>query len=79
MLRFFPNWSLKPGPLVWRTSDLSPWERATRADDRGWTEVVEGGLEIHDIPGGHETIFERPHVELGAEKLAACIQAALRR
>ena len=25
------------------------------ADDRGWTEVAEGGLEIHDIPGKHGT------------------------
>jgi amino acid adenylation domain-containing protein len=47
-----------------------------RADDRGWTEVAEGGLEIHDIPGKHLTIFETPHVQVGAEKLAACIQAA---
>jgi amino acid adenylation domain-containing protein len=49
------------------------------ADDRGWTEVAEGGLEIHDIPGKHTTIFERPHVQAGAERLAACIQAALSR
>jgi amino acid adenylation domain-containing protein len=49
------------------------------ADDRGWTEVAEGGLEVHDIPGKHATIFERPHVQAGAEKLAACIQAALSR
>jgi hypothetical protein len=26
------------------------------ADDRGWTEVAEGGLEIHDIPGKHGTM-----------------------
>jgi amino acid adenylation domain-containing protein len=47
------------------------------ADDCGWTEVAEGGLEIHDIPGKHTTIFERPHVQASAEKLAACIKVAL--
>ena len=47
------------------------------ADDRGWTEVAEGGLEIHDIPGKHGTIFDQRNVPVGAEKLAACIRAAL--
>ena len=50
-----------------------------RADDRGWTEVAEGGLEIHDIPGKHTTIFEQRHAAVGAEKLAACIQSELSR
>jgi hypothetical protein len=45
-------------------------------DDRGWTEVAEGGLEIHDIPGKHGTIFEQRNIAVGAEKLAACIRAA---
>ena len=49
------------------------------ADDRGWTEVAEGGLEIHDIPGKHGTMFEQRHAAVGAEKLAAYIQAKLSR
>jgi aspartate racemase len=47
------------------------------ADDLGWTEVAKGGLEIHDIPAKHTTIFEQRHVQTGAEKLAACIRTAL--
>jgi thioesterase domain-containing protein len=49
------------------------------ADDRGWTEVAEGGLEIRDIPGKHGTIFDpifqQRHMPVVAEKLAACIGA----
>jgi thioesterase domain-containing protein/acyl carrier protein len=49
------------------------------ADDRGWSEVAKGGLEIYDIPGKHgtifEPIFEQRHMPVVAEKLAACIQA----
>jgi thioesterase domain-containing protein len=56
---------------------IVPDPRFEPTDDLGWTEVAEGGLEIHDIPGSHLTIFQPPHVQAGAEKLAACIQAAL--
>src|SRR5271165_26424 len=48
-------------------------------DDRGWTEVAEGGLEIHDTPAKHGTMFDQRHAAVGAEKLAACIQAELSR
>jgi thioesterase domain-containing protein len=44
------------------------------ADDRGWTEVAEGDLEIHDIAGKHGHQRQMPMV---AEKLDACIRAAL--
>jgi len=47
------------------------------ADDLGWTEVAEGGVEIYAIPGKHGTIFEKRHVPVAAKKLDACIQAAL--
>ena len=44
------------------------------ADDRGWSEVAEGGLEIHEIAGKH---CEQGQMMVVAEKLDACIQAAL--
>jgi thioesterase domain-containing protein/acyl carrier protein len=56
--------------------------RATRAydgyeyaDDRGWTELAANGLEIHDIPGEHSTMFQPPNVITTAQKLDACIRA----
>jgi len=39
----------------------------------GWSEVVGEGLDIHDVPGDHFSIFEEPHVQVLAEKLRACL------
>jgi amino acid adenylation domain-containing protein len=46
-------------------------------DDRGWTEIAGGGLQIHDIPCRHGAMVEERHVPVAAEKLDACIRAAL--
>jgi amino acid adenylation domain-containing protein len=45
--------------------------------DHGWAEFARGGIEIHEVPGEHETIFSRPNVCVLAQKLDACIRAAL--
>ena len=42
-------------------------------DGRGWTELAKAGLEIHEIPGEHQTVFDVPVL---AEKLNACLRAA---
>jgi amino acid adenylation domain-containing protein len=47
------------------------------ADDLGWAELAQGGVEIHAIPGKHATVFDRRHIPVVAEKLNACIGAAL--
>ena len=44
-------------------------------DDRGWIELAKAGLEIHETPGEHHTVFEA-HVPVLAEKLNACLRAA---
>jgi thioesterase domain-containing protein len=45
--------------------------------DRGWNEVAQDGLEIHNIAGKHGTIFDPHHMPAVAEKLDAYIRAAL--
>jgi amino acid adenylation domain-containing protein len=42
--------------------------------DFGWTELAEGGLEIHYIPGDHVSIFEEPNVGVTAEKLRGLLR-----
>src|SRR5262249_2892311 len=42
----------------------------------GWNKVANEGVEIYDIPCSHETLFLEPHVQVVAEKLASCIEAA---
>jgi amino acid adenylation domain-containing protein len=54
------------------TPDDNPLE-----DDRGWAKIAEGGIEIHDIPGEHLTVFEPQYLPILAGKLDACIQEAL--
>jgi thioesterase domain-containing protein/acyl carrier protein len=43
----------------------------------GWTQFAKGGIEIHEVPGEHQTIFAQPNVRVLAEKLDACIRVAL--
>ena len=45
--------------------------------DNGWTKFAGGGIEIHNVPGEHQFIFAQPNVRMLAEKLDACIRAAL--
>jgi thioesterase domain-containing protein/acyl carrier protein len=39
----------------------------------GWGELATGGVEIHEIPGDHETMISEPHVRILAEKLQASL------
>ncbi len=36
---------------------------------RMWERHIAGGIEVHEIPGDHETILYEPHVQILAEKL----------
>jgi oxalate---CoA ligase len=48
-----------------------------RLPDCGWSGVAKGGIEVYDVPGGHDNIFKHPNVGDLAGKLQACIRAAL--
>ena len=45
------------------------------ADDpsMGWGKLASEGVEIHIIPGNHLTMLRKPHVQVLAEQLRACI------
>jgi amino acid adenylation domain-containing protein len=43
----------------------------------GWSEWVNAGVEVHLVPGNHANLVYKPHVEVLAEKLSACISQAL--
>lgn len=42
----------------------------------GWGGIAEGGVEIHDVPGEHETMFNDPHVRVLAERMKTCLEKA---
>jgi thioesterase domain-containing protein/acyl carrier protein len=65
-----------PGRVtLFRAED--PDDGYAHSADYGWTKFAESGIEIHNVPGGHEAIFSPPNVRVLAEKLDACIRAAL--
>jgi amino acid adenylation domain-containing protein len=42
----------------------------------GWNEYAGDGLEVHVIPGNHESFRTEPHVQVLAAKLMACLDRA---
>jgi len=46
-------------------------------DQLGWDRVAAGGLEIHKVPGNHNTLLAEPHVQVLAPKLKTCIEESL--
>jgi surfactin family lipopeptide synthetase A len=41
-----------------------------------WIDLVAGGLELHRIPGGHESMFQEPTVDLLASTFRRCLSQA---
>lgn len=41
-----------------------------------WGGLVAGGIEVHDVPGGHVEMLRRPHVQALAERLSRCLETA---
>ena len=35
----------------------------------GWTEYAAGGVEVHDIPGDHQTMFYEPNCKVLAKEM----------
>ena len=42
----------------------------------GWGQLATGGVEVHEIPGGHFTITDEPYVAILAHKLRECLDRA---
>jgi thioesterase domain-containing protein len=42
----------------------------------GWDRVAAGGVEVHEVPGGHQTIIKEPHVQVLAARLKTCLEQA---
>ncbi|MBI3795709.1 MAG: amino acid adenylation domain-containing protein [Deltaproteobacteria bacterium] len=46
-----------------------------RENGSRWERLAQGGIEVHEVPGGH-TILAEPGVQVLAEKLRACLDVA---
>jgi thioesterase domain-containing protein len=43
-----------------------------------WNGLISGGLELHKIRGGHESMFYEQNVDLLASKLQRCLSESMR-
>lgn len=64
-----------PGKLTLLGCSETP-TRCYRDRRLAWSEVAEGGLEVHVIPGNHLTMVEPPQVDVMAQILLHCLRAA---
>jgi aspartate racemase len=63
-----------PGKItLMRAADVPETVGTRRNPTLGWETFAGGGLEIHDVPGGHISMFEEPNVRTLAETLKAIL------
>ncbi len=63
-----------PGRItLFRNGDAT----ATPEHHLKWAKLAGGGLDVQVVPGEHKTILIEPHVGVVAERLRACIDAAM--
>ena len=43
----------------------------------GWEELVQGAVEVFEVPGNHRGIFEEPNIQVLARHLKGCMERAL--
>ena len=39
----------------------------------GWRDFVEGPMEVYEVPGNHESMFQEPHVGIFASQMRQCL------
>ena len=43
----------------------------------GWSQRTTDGVTVYDVPGGHSSMLQVPHVEVLAQEMQTCISEAL--
>ena len=64
-----------PGRVTLFKAGERPVEPA-RDRDLGWGGLSAGGVEVHEVPGNHYTMLRQPNVQVVAERLKLCLDAA---
>ncbi len=73
------HYSVQPYPgkiTLIRAADEPETVGTQRDSGLGWESFAGGGLEIHDVPGGHISMFEEPNVGALAEALKALLPSS---
>ena len=63
------NYRLRPwhGPVTLFRAAIQPDPRMPR--DLGWTPFAEAGVEVHEVPGDHDLMFQEPNIRILAERI----------
>jgi thioesterase domain-containing protein/acyl carrier protein len=73
------GWVYRPRPFPGRvTLFRAVGQGLKRGPDpfTGWSEVAAGGLEVHEVAGGHNTLMREPHVASLSVQLVVCLERA---
>jgi thioesterase domain-containing protein len=57
-------------------AEMTPAAGPSADPTLGWSQWAAGGVDVHVVPGNHANMVYKPHVEVLAEKLTACVQQA---
>jgi amino acid adenylation domain-containing protein len=74
-LAYVPPRQSYPGKITYFYAKDNRYLNPSDDNRMEWKRVVKG-LDVHVIPGRHDTIREEPHVQFFAEELATCLQNA---
>jgi len=74
--RVLQRYKVQPYPgkvTLMRALDFKPSVSTRRDPTLGWEKLAGGGLEIHDVPGSHTSLYKEPNVGTLAETLNAIL------
>jgi thioesterase domain-containing protein len=66
----------RPGPYDGRVAFFRAAERRPvdpPHPELGWIDLATSGIEVHVVPGDHGTMYQPPHVDVLARRLARCV------
>ncbi|MBW4591328.1 MAG: non-ribosomal peptide synthetase, partial [Aetokthonos hydrillicola CCALA 1050] len=63
-----------PQPYPGKVTLFVASEEKVEEPTLGWEKLAHEGVEIHSVPGNHQSIVSKPHVQVLAEQLRVCLE-----
>jgi len=73
LFRPFMQFTLPPSDGSARSERIA---RLIQDPTKGWGELAAGGVKVVEIPGNHQTMVGKPHVETLALRIRECLDEA---
>ena len=61
-----------PGSMTLFRASAQPDPRLPR--DLGWSPLAQGGVEVYELPGDHDLVFQEPNIQVLAEQIRICLE-----